>query len=179
MDFKTFHDTTRAEFTPADTPDREPDFVSPAGSVYWDAGHGVFRSSDHWAGLNGCTGQASCVWSVLDAVRPGVWLTAYCAYADFRRRVWMPRLHTVTDRGRQVAADVRAGGGAYREDGHAPSPVPLWAQVNLRGSVHAKPEAQKVFAADPKVRRVITADAAAVEAVLAGAEEVPYGKFLY
>lgn len=52
--FDTFHQKTRATFRPCPTPDREPDFVSPGRSVYWDLGDRVVRASDHWSGQNGC-----------------------------------------------------------------------------------------------------------------------------
>lgn len=63
-DFSNFHNATVAKFTPADRPNRAPDFVSKGGSVYWDTGEGVIRASDHWVGLQGCANQRSCKWSL-------------------------------------------------------------------------------------------------------------------
>lgn len=180
IDFTNFHQSTRAEFCPSPPPDREPDFISPAGSVYWDIdGEGVLRSSDHWAGLNGCTGQASCVWSILDAVRPGVWVSGYCAYEDFRHRVWLPRRHVVDERATEIAHGIQAGGGAFNERSHIPKPVPVWAKVNFRGSQHADSAAQSVFERDQSVFRLITADEAIVRSILSGQTEVEHGRYLY
>ena len=178
IDFKTFHEMTRAEFRPEDPPHREPDFVSASGSVYWDAGTGVYRSSDHWAGLNGCKNQASCVWSILDAVRPGVWLTGYCDYEDFTRRVWAPTMYPVNDRGRQIARDVHAGEGAYVENLFLPAALPVWAKLNMRGSRFVDPKAQRLFSRDPNARRVVTADAGVIAQILAGADMVGFGRTL-
>ncbi len=178
IDFTNFHDMTRAEFRPAETPDREPDFVSPSGSVYWDAGTGVFRASDHWAGLNGCTGQASCVWTLLETVRPGVWFTAFCEYEGFKRRTWGPRQHRVSDADRDLASRILASGGALIDDHHRPAPVPTWAKVNLRGSAYADPLAKIAFDANLTARRAITAEARILAAIVAGDETIGFGRVL-
>lgn len=179
IDFTNFHDTTRAEFAPSAPPDREPDFVSPSGSVYWDMAVGVFRASDHWAGMNGCTGQASCVWSLLDAIRPGVWTTGYCDYQAFAKRRMIPRLLPVSDVDRRVAARLAEAGGAYVEDAFIAPPVPIWAKINLRGSMFSDARAEILFAQNAKARRVITGDVTALNQIIGGEDHFAFGKILY
>ena len=171
-DFTSFHHRTIAEFRPAEVPDREPDFVSPAGSVYWDAGTGVFRSSDHWAGMNGCTGQAGCVWSLLDAVRPGFWAAGYCDYAAFAPVSSRPRVLPVRPGDEEIARLIRDAGGALPDRSPFPKTPPAWARLSLRGSAFADDRAAALFRADPAIRRVLTASRETLDLVLGGAGEI-------
>lgn len=75
--FNNFHDATDAVFTPCERPAREPDFISGAGSEYWDTGEGVIRYSDHW-----CLGIRSCNWLHTEGDN-GQWKAGFCKYADF------------------------------------------------------------------------------------------------
>lgn len=166
-DFTDFHKSTEADFLPALTPQHEPDFVSGSGSVYWDDGKGVFRSSDHWAGMNGCTGQASCRWSILDAVRPGVWVTGYCSYSDFRARINVssgPDMSRLTVADRRLALRFAAAGECIDFDGYAPQP--LWTKMFLLGSSITDKRADLLFASGVARRRVLIADEATVNEVL-------------
>ena len=166
VDFGNFHQRTVAEFSPSDTPDREPDFVSPAGSVYWDAGIGVYRSSDHWAGMNGCTGQASCRWSILDAVRPGFWVTGYCGYDKFRPVSTARPAPVYGECDRALALALQSHGFVMADRSRFPAPVPSWARLSLRGSAHTWPESLPLFDADPSLRRVVSASRKAALDVL-------------
>lgn len=165
-DFQDFHKSTEADFLPASVPDREPDFVSGSGSAYWDAGDGVFRASDHWAGLNGCTGQASCYWTILDAARPHAWLSGYCGYSSFRPRAPRrgPDLSRLTERDREAAILLRRCGGAMAFDGYAPPPV--WALMFINGSSFTHERADEMFRTGEARRRVVLADAAIISEVL-------------
>lgn len=165
-DFQDFHKSTEADFLPATVPDREPDFISPSGSVYWDAGDGVFRASDHWAGLNGCTGQASCYWTIMDAVRPLTWLTGYCGYESFRPRLLRrgPDLTALTKKDRELAILLRQNAGALAFDGYAPPPV--WARTYLNGSSFTHERADEMFRTGRAQRRVVLAEETIISEVL-------------
>lgn len=60
-DKNNFFVGTMAKFNEVDKPNREPDFVSDSGSVYWYTKDGVVRGSDHWG-----IGVASCDWAFVD-----------------------------------------------------------------------------------------------------------------
>ncbi len=82
-----FHDSTRAIFQQVPLENingREPDFVSPSGSMYWRSRYGVLRLSDHW-GL----GIRSCDWYLrrFDGQKADEYTTAlgFCAWENFRR----------------------------------------------------------------------------------------------
>ena len=77
IDFQNFHDRTVADFEACGVPMREPDFVSPSRSVYWDLGDRVIRASDHWGRVR------SCHWTYegLGTLRGTV--AGVCAYRDF------------------------------------------------------------------------------------------------
>lgn len=85
--FETFHDSTAADFRPCERPDREPDFVSPSGSRYWDLGHGVVRESDHWG-----MWIRSCHWFLAGAFYTGPARCGFAAWSDFTR----PAEHPLT-----------------------------------------------------------------------------------
>lgn len=75
--FSTFYRRTSAIFYPCATPDRKPDFISASGSKYWDEGHGVIRSSDHWGDI------ADCDWWVNEDTSEESY-TGYCPYTGFQ-----------------------------------------------------------------------------------------------
>lgn len=169
ISFENFHNSTIAEFTPSREPDREPDFISRSGSVYWDVGVGVFRSSDHWAGMNGCTGQASCEWSILEAVRPGVWVSGYCDYSGFRHKgnVKRFRRHDVTERDILLAEKLFLAGGAF-VDNAGFSVTPVWAKLSLRGSEFSTKQAKGIFDENPQAKRVISAEMTLIADIIHG-----------
>lgn len=169
ISFENFHNSTIAEFTPSREPDREPDFISRSGSVYWDVGVGVFRSSDHWAGMNGCTGQASCEWSILDAVRPGVWVSGYCDYSGFRHkgRVKRFRRHEVTERDLMLAERLFLADGAVIDNAGF-SITPVWARLSLRGSEFSTKQAKGIFDENPQAKRVISAEMTLIADIIHG-----------
>ena len=165
--FDTFHQGTRAHFRPASPPDREPDFVSPGRSVYWDLGDRVLRASDHWSGQNGCAEISSCVWTIEGSCRPGVWEAGECLYAEFRRRVRIIPTRVATASDRMLALLLRDGGGGvdpalWAETGER---VPDWARIVPRGTLAAAP-AEAMLRGAPSLVRVLTADTGAVRRIL-------------
>lgn len=86
--FDNFWRSTQAKFEVCDYPrDREPDFSSKSGSVYWDDGDGVIRRSDHWTGQFGVTRIVDCRWTI-DAPQRHVKepISGKCLYEDFAVR---------------------------------------------------------------------------------------------
>lgn len=61
-EFEDFHVATTVDYTPAEKPNRAPDFQSASGSWYWsvtvDGVPCVIRESDHWGDV------ASCNWTL-------------------------------------------------------------------------------------------------------------------
>lgn len=174
IDFTNFHSSTRATFQLSTTPAREPDFVSRSGSAYWDEGKGVVRSSDHWAGIGSCMGQASCVWDLRGAPSSSGWLTGFCLYEAFFRRVWTGRVHQVSESDVQLARRIEEAGGALADYGHLA--VPVWARISFRGSSHAAPEALPVLNAGAE--KAVSADPTMLRHILSGAPEITYGRVL-
>jgi hypothetical protein len=171
IDFRNFFEATRAEFQPTDIPDREPDFVSPGRSVYWDLGHGVIRASDHWSDQNGCRAIASCVWTYAGRCHPGRWETGYAAWSAFTRRVREVPVRAATREDVALAAAIAAAGGgldpaAWRAMG---VPLPDWARICPIGTLAAAP-AEKFLAARRDLARVLTADEAVVRRILSTGE---------
>ena len=76
-DFSNFHGGTVADWISCEIPDRTPDYVSFAGSAYWDCGHSVKRLSDHWGWL------ISSKW-LLDGKCKKMFACGECYYEDFR-----------------------------------------------------------------------------------------------
>ncbi len=53
---ENFHHSTIADFKSAETPERDPDFISESGSKYWHEPDAVIRQADHWMdNQDGCT----------------------------------------------------------------------------------------------------------------------------
>ncbi|MCW3784433.1 GNAT family N-acetyltransferase [Defluviimonas salinarum] len=179
IDFRTFHDRSIATFRPCPTPAREPDFVSPSGSAYWDEIRAVIRASDHWAGQNGCSGQASCVWELSAPIAPGAWATGICAYADFRRRERIRVWHELTDRDREAAVFLEAAGGALPFPAWVARtgamPVPPWARKVFPGPVLIPESARRLFAVTPGLRHAVAAEPAALDVILSGEDRVAIG----
>jgi hypothetical protein len=169
--FETFHQKTRASFRPRPTPDREPDFVSPGRSVYWDLGDRVVRASDHWSGQNGCEEIGGCLWAYEGACRPGVWEVGDCAYGDFRRRIRVCEKREASPEEIALARLIRSAGGGvdpalWLRAGVA---LPVWARVAPRGTLAAEP-AEEALRADPGLARVLTADASIISLILSAGE---------
>lgn len=80
-DFKNFYVSTVADWTRCEIPSIKPDFVSFAGSAYWDYGNRVRRLSDHWGTV------ASCYW-LLEGKQINVFTCAECDYDEFRN-IWI------------------------------------------------------------------------------------------
>lgn len=88
IDFDNFWRSTQAHFVSHEYPkDREPDFQSKSGSMYWDDGDGVIRLSDHWTGQHGVTQIVDCRWTI-DTPQPRVKqpISGKCLYEDFAKR---------------------------------------------------------------------------------------------
>lgn len=169
--FDTFHQRTRAHFSPAAPPDREPDFVSPGRSVYWDLGDRVLRASDHWTGQNGCVEIGGCRWTYEGACRPGVWETGECLYADFTRRVRIVPTRPATGADLALARLLLEEGGGVDPARLMGGPVPDWARIAPRGTLAALPAAA-ALRARAGLTRVLTADEGVVRRILQ-AGEVP------
>lgn len=95
--FDNFYDSTFADFTPCERPDRDPDFTSVSGSRYWDLGNRVIRESNHWTPSVG-----SCAWLLGgETRRTSEPVCGICAYADFGVFVTLTTMRdlTVFDRG--------------------------------------------------------------------------------
>jgi hypothetical protein len=171
LSFQTFHDRTLADFSPCDPPDREPDFVSPSRSTYWDAGDRVIRSSDHWAGQNGCTGQASCIWTISTMQAPGTWLTGACAYTDFRRRQPIRLLRPAGPEEILQARMIRDQGAICLQfwiKTFGSGQIPPWARSVARWSPDLPPAAQAAFRRAPALNRAVTARSSVLERLLEG-----------
>ncbi len=169
--FDTFHQRTRAHFSPAAPPDREPDFVSPGRSVYWDLGDRVLRASDHWTGQNGCVEIGGCRWTYEGACRPGVGETGECLYADFTRRVRIVPTRPATGADLALARLLLEEGGGVDPARLMGGPVPDWARIAPRGTLAALPAAA-ALRARAGLTRVLTADEGVVRRILQ-AGEVP------
>ena len=167
--FDTFHQRTRAHFSPAAPPDREPDFVSPGRSVYWDLGDRVLRASDHWSGQNGCAEIGGCHWTYEGACRPGVWETGECLYADFTRRVRIVPIRAAAAADVALARLLRDEGGGVDPRSLSGSPVPDWARIAPRGTLAALP-AEAMLALRTDLSRVLTADEGVVTRILEAGE---------
>lgn len=88
IDFDNFWRSTQAKFEACDYPrDREPEFSSKSGSVYWDDGDGVIRRSDHWTGQFGVTQIVDCRWTI-DVPQRHVKepISGKCLYENFALR---------------------------------------------------------------------------------------------
>lgn len=169
--FENFHIRTRAAFRPCVTPYREPDFVSPGRSVYWDLGDRVVRSSDHWSGQNGCEEIGGCVWTFEGACRTGAWEAGECPYPGFTRRVRVIPTRPATAEDLALARLLREGGGGIDPKLLAGAPTPDWARVAPRGTLAALP-AEVTLRARPELVRVLTADERVTRRILE-AGEVP------
>lgn len=137
--FENFHISTWARFTPCPTPGREPDYISPSRSCYWDEGSGVIRSSDHWAGHNGCSEIASCIWSLDgDELEPGIFGTGFCRYDSFDDCALREVICSVNDRDIIAAGALSRAGGMMAEEEWEPvfgSWQPAWAFRYRRNSL--------------------------------------------
>ena len=77
-DFGNFFRATTADWLPREAaPARDPDFVSPSGSAYWDAQDGVYRRADHWG-----PEISDCAW-FLAGHETWEQAVAYCPYSLF------------------------------------------------------------------------------------------------
>jgi hypothetical protein len=90
-----FHDATRAVFEEVSLEvirERQPDFISASGSMYWRTARGVYRLSNHW-GL----GIRSCDWYLRrrNGTKDEGYSTAlaFCAYEHFLRPVHRKSAH--------------------------------------------------------------------------------------
>lgn len=86
IDFGNFWRNTKADFTMCDTPDQEPNYTSKSGSMYWDQGDAVVRSSDHWTGQHGVSKIVDCHWTLDQEILKYQTVTAKCTYEDFRKQ---------------------------------------------------------------------------------------------
>lgn len=176
FDFSTFHHRTQAAFWTTTPPAREPDYVSPARSVYWDLGHAVVRASDHWAGSDGCTGQATCVWTLADDQDGSGWRFGQCAYAAFTPNRTQPSVLTPHDRDRTIAAWLLAHNGACTPtawEAQGWGQPPAWVHRVPRGSLAATRAAEQIFALHPTLTTVLCARIASVKAALNG-DPIPW-----
>lgn len=169
--YDNFHHMTRATYRPCPLPDREPDFVSPGRSVYWDLGDRVVRASDHWSGQNGRGEIGGCLWTYEGACRSGRWEVGSCSYADFSPRVRIFPTRNATPEDRIFALLLKTSGGGLDPSRIDGGPVPDWVRVAPRGTVAAGP-AEAALSAQPDLLRVLTADESVVRRIL-DAGEVP------
>jgi hypothetical protein len=177
INFDNFFDRTIAQFTPSPLPYREPDFVSASGSAYWNIGHAVIRASDHWAGQHGCTGQASCIWSLSQQIAPGAWGNGIAEYAAFARRRDVHVFQPVTESDRCAARLIHNAGGAlpypaWRASGLT---LPQWATKVFRGPSLLPDAALRLFQADPLLHHAICAPRASLDEILGGAAVLRIG----
>ena len=86
IDFTNFWRGTLATFTTCDVPDRDPDYKSKSGSVYWDEGDSVIRCSDHWSEQHGVIKIVDCHWTIDQPFKKRQPVSARCSYDDFVRR---------------------------------------------------------------------------------------------
>lgn len=171
---------TIAIFSTDKCPDREPDFLSNSCSAYWDMGHGVVRSSDHWAGWSLCTGQASCIWG-FKSTGPAAhaWKTGYCAYPDFQTRRLVPILQTVTERDRTIAMMIRDAGGFIDYSSWSdPSVLPAWAAVYRADCPMLPADICSRALKNKESSRVIYARPSQMTEILRGAREIRIGQKL-
>lgn len=169
ISFQNFHKGTRASFTPCAVPDREPDFVSPGRSVYWDLGTAVIRASDHWSEQNGCREIGGCYWTYEDLCTPGAWEVGLCAYAAFARRVRITPTRPAEIEDIVLASLLEASGGgidpALWAEKHPRGRLPDWARIVPKGTIAAVP-AERYFRENPNQFRALTADQSTVERIL-------------
>lgn len=169
IDFTTFHHRTEATFHPTEPPDRAPDFVSASHSVYWDLTTHVVRASDHWVGLDGCDGQATCRWDLHnDPGGPG-FRVGVCRYDAFTRRT--PTLHLIDPQDRDTALAVwlmDQGGAVPPEAWHNAGlgPLPAWVRKVPKDSIAATPEAAALFARQPHLTWAVCAPLRSLRAAL-------------
>lgn len=189
IDFSNFHDQTIASFKPCATPapERPADFSSDSGSLYWDVGTGVVRASDHWAGHNGCDGQRSCIWKLeAPELDWGAQAAGYCAFDGFQVRRLVPVWHEISIQDKRMATILKNGGGALPASdwvtgaGRRTSkmPVPCWASEALRTSSGRTKAAKTLFAARPRVQKVITAPPEVLSRILSDRKRLKIGEEL-
>ena len=178
ISFNNFHDRTIAHFVPSPPPYREPDFVSSSGSAYWDIGDSVIRSSDHWAGQNGCSGQASCIWSLGLHVDPGEWASGVARYRDFVPRQNVDIYHPITKDDQIAAQIIQSAGGAlpYPEWQSHSLQLPCWANKVFRGPSLLPVAALRLFKEDSAVQHVVCAQQARLDQILSGTDRIIIGK---
>lgn len=172
--FENFHMSTWALFQPCKTPDREPDFISPSLSCYWDEGDAVLRASNHWAGHNGCSEVASCIWMLDgDEIIPGEFATGICRYDDFKDCSTAQVEACSSDRDLIGAALLRARGGLVGSDEWLAGFgdwQPAWAFRFYPGRILAPAEAKQFFSMHPEARFVVSAQAGRLNTILRNAE---------
>lgn len=176
FDFTNFHHRTQALFAPAAPPNREPDYVSPARSVYWDTTSGVIRASDHWVGFDGCIGQATCRWSLDGDTGGPAWRFGFCPYERFTPRSTAQATLTPEERDRTIALWLDHQGractpSAWRASGFGTPP--RWLHRVPRGALAATPAAQRLFAAHLDLTAALCARDATINAALAG-DPIPW-----
>lgn len=154
--------------------------MSDSGSAYWDMEQGVIRCSDHWAGHNGCTGQASCVWGYSGFIAPGAWATGYCAYSDFRPRLEVPIFHSISAEDKAAAELLHSAGGAlpYQDWLASGLEVPPWAQKVFPGPALIPPAARALFRKTPGLRHAVSADPNRIGRIREGAARIKIGSRL-
>ena len=82
MHFENFFLATIADWHRCEIPDRIPDFISFAGSAYWDFGNRVRRLSNHWGEVRTCRWfLEGRTWTRL--------VCGECYYEDFRMKRWL------------------------------------------------------------------------------------------
>ena len=177
ISFDNFHDRTIAHFAPSPLPYREPDFVSSSRSAYWDMGDAVIRASDHWAGQHGCTGQASCIWSLGQQVAPGAWANGIAAYSSFVRRKEVDICLAIGDLDRYAARIIHDAGGAlpYSDWITYAQPLPAWASKVFRGPSLVPDAALRLFRKHPAVQHVVCAPQLRLDGILSGADHLRIG----
>lgn len=172
ISFQNFHKATRASFSPCAVPDREPDFVSPGRSVYWDLETAVIRASDHWSDQNGCREIGGCHWTYEDLCRPGAWEAGKCAYTGFTRRIRVIPTRPADAEDRDLALHLSASGGGMDprvwSAQYPGRPYPDWVRVVPRGTLAAVPAAE-FLQENPDVPRVLTADRSTMRQILSKA----------
>ena len=170
-----FHNGTCAIFTRCERPEREPDFTSESGSVYWDTGEGVIRGSDHWS--NSGNWIRSCHWQI--ASRDKGFIYGFCPYAEFYRRkvtqTTVPAGSVKFDGGPVAASSFVRGRGRYVKK----LPVPAWAEECLAKSVRNNPSWYPVAVRDfllknPKVQKIIWAHPKHVKQLQSGAKLIKF-----
>lgn len=143
-------------------------------------GHGVIRSSDHWAGWSNCTNQASCIWGFQSSrFEKADWRTGYCSYDDFQVRRMVPIRYDVTSSDRALASLLVASGGVIDASVRDQStPLPPWVSLHGPDFCMLPRDARENLLNSPEISRALYAPAKILKEIHAGASSLCIGRKL-